>query len=552
MKRRLHTTLPPNLRRRQLLLAVGGAAAAAGLSACGGGGGGGSDGDTPPPAESALLMQTYPVAAGSSQAVFSNDAGGTISNWTSTADGALTQSLYDHGGRKIRTFYGPGGQVLRVVDEETGAFMTSTVVSAERTDYNAYDASGRWQGGFAVLDDGDGTYSTAQILSSSGLQGSQITGTLSGAVVASFSLLPGGNSGLGPVTPLTTSANVFASARRAASPTLAFLDRLTDRMFARAYAQTAPGSTASNFFKAAWLAGAGALVYTSTIPLAPLIGAALIGYGVYKLKQGVDGIIDSNVNLLDQVSDRLLGNSVEEFVEGNDSLSALRDKVKGYLDRGSSALDDLPTLSSMRSEVKTKVENVASTIKEVSTNTWQQITSDAPEGETDLSGLLVDNSGQTYPVTGTFDPADDSISFETGPVAGTQISGSGTAPDGSLGSGTYTIDRNGNPQTGTFTAQQQALGACRTQQSSGGQGAFTNSYDLGQDSGSFSLSYQMYSIPDKLEVMDTKGTVLFSTNGLVSGSQTVNVPFSGGRIVFVVVSAPTSGTAWDYEIGCPT
>lgn len=549
MQRRPHTTLPPNLRRRQLLLAMGGAAAAAGLSACGGGGGGGDDGT--PAAEASLLMQTYASTADSSQAVFSNGAGGTISNWTSTTDGALTQSLYDHGGRRIRTFYGPGGQLLRVVDEDTGAFMTSTVVSAERTDYNYYDAQGQWQGGFAVLDDGDGTWSTAQILSSSGLQGSQITGTLSGAVVASFSMLPGSNSGLGPVTALTTTTNVFAFALRASRPTLAFLNRLTDRMFPRAYAQTAPASTGSDFFKAAWLAGAGALVYTSTIPLAPLIGAALIGYGVYKLKQGVDGIIDSNVDLLDKVSDRLLGNSVEEFVEDKNPLTALRDKVKDYLDRGTSALDDLPTLSSLRSEVKAKVENVASTIKQASTTAWQEITSEAPEGESDLEGLLVDNSGQTYPVTGSFDPADDSITFDTGPVAGTQISGSGKAPDGSLGSGTYTIARNGVPQSGTFTAQQQALGACRTQQSSGGQGAFTNSYDLGKDSGTFSLTYQMYSIPDKLEVIDTKGKVLFSTNGLVSGSQVVNVPFSGGRIVFVVVSAPTSGTAWDYEIGCP-
>lgn len=545
------TVAPAGLRRRQLLLALGGAAATAGLVACGGGGGGG-EADPGTPAEATLKMQTHPTQGTTARAVFGNGAGGTITTWVDPAGGALTQSLYQHDGREVRTFYGAGGEILRIVDESDGSFVTSTVVSADRTDYNAYDAAGAWQGGFAVIRNADGSYSSAQILTSAGLQGSQINGNLSGAVVASFSLLPSGNSGLGPLTPLGTTATTFAALRATASPTLAWLDRLTDRMFPMAHAQAVPGSSGSNFIKAAWFAAAGALVYTSTLPLAPLIGTALMGYGAYKLYQGLTGIIDANTPILDQVSAKILGNSMDAFVEDRAPLDDLRDKLNDYMDRGSTALANLTSIESWRQKAETAASTVASTASSVATSAWQAVTSSPPPGDTELSGMMVDNTGQTYPVTGTYDGEDDSISFDSGPVAGTQISGTGTAPDGSQGSGTYTIDRNGATQTGTFTVDRKPLGACQTQQSSGGQGAFTNSYDLGKDAGTFELTYQMYSIPDQLEVKDSAGDVLFSTNGLVSGSQTVNIPYTGGRIIFVIISAPTSGTAWDYAIGCPT
>lgn len=44
--------------------------------------------------------------------------------------------------------------------------------------------------------------------------------------------------------------------------------------------------------------------------------------------------------------------------------------------------------------------------------------------------------------------------------------------------------------------------------------------DMWTNSGTFSLSYQMYSIPDQLTVA-YEGATLFTTDGLVSGSRTV-------------------------------
>ena len=106
--------------------------------------------------------------------------------------------------------------------------------------------------------------------------------------------------------------------------------------------------------------------------------------------------------------------------------------------------------------------------------------------------------------------------------------------------------------TGTFTVTQQTLGACQTQQSSGGQGTFTKTYDLGQDAGTFDLTYEMFSIPDRLDVVDSTGKSLFSTGGLVSNGQTVPITYSGSRRIVVILSAPNSGTAWEYVVGCPT
>jgi hypothetical protein len=180
------------------------------------------------------------------------------------------------------------------------------------------------------------------------------------------------------------------------------------------------------------------------------------------------------------------------------------------------------------------------------------VTSSPPPGSTAVEGLLVDNNGTSYNTTGTYDPATDAITFDTGPATGVRIEGTGDAGADGSGSGSYKVSTNGSVTgSGTFTSKTQSLGACQTNASSGGQGAFTHVYDMGRDSGTFELTYQMFTIPDRLEVKSSSGTTLFTTGGLVSGSKTVQIPFSGGRLVFVIVTAPTSGTAWDYTIGCP-
>lgn len=529
--------------RRQILLGMGGAAAV-GLAGCGGGG----EVAAPVATDTPLTVKAYAGGGTTAAGVVQNAAGGSVSVWTDAA--GLSQSLYQNGGRTIRTYYGPSQEVVRVVDEVSGEFLVVTPLSVSRTDYNIYAANGAWKAGWAVLLNADGTYSSAQIISSGGLTGQQVTGNLSGAVAASYTMLPDGSSGLGTPTLLTKSGTAFASV--AAVPfTVSVLNRLTDALFRSAYAQTVPRKGLGTSILGAFYMAAGALALGTTagsIAIA-LAGVALMGYGAYTIYNGLSTIASANFNVLDSASNQILGNAYEEFSESRSPIDALTSRLSGYLASGSSALSGLPSLTTVASQAQSSVGTAASTLVAATTAAWQQVTSAPPPGSTGLTGVMVDNAGQTYQLTGTYNPATSTTTFDTGTSSTTRITGSGRTTGGP---GTYTARAPaGTTVTGAVSVSERALGACQTQQSSGGQGAFSNTYDLGRDSGTFQLTYEMYNIPDRLQVLSSTGQVLYTTGGLVSGGNTVQIPFSGGRIVYVVISAPTSGTAWDYTLGCP-
>ena len=92
---------------------------------------------------------------------------------------------------------------------------------------------------------------------------------------------------------------------------------------------------------------------------------------------------------------------------------------------------------------------------------------------------------------------------------------------------------------------------CPTTQRSGGQGTTTLPVDLMQSSGVFKVSYQMYTIKDRLDVF-YEGKTIFTTGGLVSGGRTVSISYSGNTtVVQVRITAPNPGTAWDVSVECP-
>ena len=92
---------------------------------------------------------------------------------------------------------------------------------------------------------------------------------------------------------------------------------------------------------------------------------------------------------------------------------------------------------------------------------------------------------------------------------------------------------------------------CPSTQTSGGQGTSVLTIDQLRKSGTFPVSYNMYIIPDQLSI-DYQGTRIFDTGGLVSGSGSANVVYSGtSKVIPVTIYAPKSGTAWDVFVGCP-
>jgi hypothetical protein len=83
---------------------------------------------------------------------------------------------------------------------------------------------------------------------------------------------------------------------------------------------------------------------------------------------------------------------------------------------------------------------------------------------------------------------------------------------------------------------------------SGNQGTFTKVINVGSAfPGSFSFSYEAFTVQDRFVI---SGAASLDT-GFVGGSATVTVPkTSAGSLITVTVFAPTSGTAWNYSVGC--
>ena len=480
--------------------------------------------------------------------------------WADPSTVALTQGLYSQGGSSIRVFYDTNEQPSRIVNESTGEFLTVKVINNSRTDYNLYTSAGAWMDGFAILSLTGGGYAIAKIVSSSSLEGKQINADLAGAVVASLSLLPIASSGLGLPVPIVNSSSVLAISASVPKQ-YAVLNRLTDMLIGKAYAATAPVSSLVKglggiiLIAGGVLGGTGAAGSTAAVlglvvgagtatALAPLVAGALVIGGLALV---VSAASSASRPLIQEGVDAVTGEAVTDFSRGSTSFNNTTAAISSYLSNDASMRGGFSSLSSIASGVRSVTSAAASALTSVATSTLRQIMTNPPLGLTNLAGLMVDSSGQTYQAQGIYQPSGNSYTF-TATSGNNQANGSGTVG----GNGTYSTTQNGVTRNGTVTSNQQPIGECQTQQSSGGQGAFTKSYDLGRDSGMFSLTYEMFGVPDALEVRSSSGAVLFSTGGLVSGSKTVNVLFSGGRIVFIVLSAPNQGTAWNYSLGCPT
>ncbi|MEZ5739327.1 MAG: hypothetical protein R3E68_07655 [Burkholderiaceae bacterium] len=124
-----------------------------------------------------------------------------------------------------------------------------------------------------------------------------------------------------------------------------------------------------------------------------------------------------------------------------------------------------------------------------------------------------------------------------------------TAPSG----GTATVQAT--PIAAADIAPPPPLAQCSSVQNAGGDTADTRTVPLGSTSGSFSLSYQMFTIKDQIRVL-YDGRPIYDS-GCVGGSKTQLIPYSGlASFVTVQVlpncSGNTSGTAWNYSVTCPS
>ena len=95
---------------------------------------------------------------------------------------------------------------------------------------------------------------------------------------------------------------------------------------------------------------------------------------------------------------------------------------------------------------------------------------------------------------------------------------------------------------------------CNVLTASGGQGTTFTPHTLGIAPGTVTVSYDLFSIPDQMDIL-YNGAVVASTNGLVSGANSLTFnynPLPGGPFECIIkMYAPLNGTAWEYFAGCP-
>jgi hypothetical protein len=93
---------------------------------------------------------------------------------------------------------------------------------------------------------------------------------------------------------------------------------------------------------------------------------------------------------------------------------------------------------------------------------------------------------------------------------------------------------------------------CNQASNSGGAGVTTTVHQLGRASGTFTFRYDAFGVPDRFDI-SYEGRQIFSTGSFVSGSASVNIPYSGSStVITVVVTGSSPGTLWTYTVGCPT
>ncbi len=98
---------------------------------------------------------------------------------------------------------------------------------------------------------------------------------------------------------------------------------------------------------------------------------------------------------------------------------------------------------------------------------------------------------------------------------------------------------------------------CGAETESGGFGTTIKVYELGKVSGKFEFYYELYNIPDQINIYKggvndlSKNNLLWTTGNPVSGADTVAIDFEGQELITVETIGPTRSTKWVYTVNCP-
>lgn len=98
---------------------------------------------------------------------------------------------------------------------------------------------------------------------------------------------------------------------------------------------------------------------------------------------------------------------------------------------------------------------------------------------------------------------------------------------------------------------QPPIAFCDREQASGGREGDRRTLQMGTNQGEIRLDYEMFSVPDRFQII-YEGREILNT-GFISGSDSLSVPFSGksGRVDVIVTGNQATQTRWNYTLRCP-
>lgn len=473
---------------------------------------------------------------------------GTISAYEDFS-GNIKQMLYESEDSAIRTriiYDTSTHEPTKIIDELTGDYVEMIENGANRIDIYQFNASGNYLSGRTIFLE-DGNYYTADILGTPAFEG-QISGQLNGgSQTGSFALVADQTTTLSNVTlvdsKIVEMMDAIANSGTANKSSIAKSAVVFINGEAIAKALSIGQALKWGGVIVGGLAVAGTLAPAYAAAGAMMIIAGFSGneIGTYIdnnfqsdepfVQEMIDIVVD-NLHAPDETSISDIWTSIKDkFNDGIEFISDISDKAKNQL-------QEFNDIDLFEEAVNTAEEVLDDFLIPDSTET-------PPEIEVDVTGQAVLQDGTVFSLDGTVDEDGNlTVSGDNDDATDNiDIIGSIDELDDSV-DGSFST----NTESGTVDAQTESLGQCSTSTGSGGQGTFTYAHYVGASAGYVDFEYDSYSIPDQFTVRTSDG-VQFDTGGLVSGSETIAV-YVVDSTVFVSVSAPNSGTAWEYNIGC--
>ena len=430
---------------------------------------------------------------------------------------------------------GPG----KIVDNVSGHFAILVENGDRRIDIYHFDSDGYYQSGEAIYSQG-GRYLYADIVGTPSFEGQYPDDLNRLNHIGRFILTPDQSTTIANMMTVDSKISLMASDGGARNyPSFDLIRFSYDSALRLSLAKT---------LKIGGIAVGGLALAGFLPPAYGAAGVAMLMSGLFSDQIGT--FVANKFKTDNPLAQELVDLAVEQLQDSDRSIEGFWERIKDNVNDGVDFVSELvqdakDNLREFTDESEfADIEGIDGPSDDELASSLVPISEDGPAiVDAHVSGQAVNQDGVVYKLDGTV-------------IGDGTITASGASDDGSDNIQIDgTIDKTNDSVSGSFSTnddsgsidgETQPLGSCDVSTGSGGRGTFTFAHNVGV--GVVQFYYDAYSIPDRFTVRNAGG-IQFDTGRLVSGSRTVTLNLST-PIVFVSVSAPRSGTLWEYSIGC--